>query len=63
MTEDTCIHPWDYWVDPFCIAGELYYVGNKDVSSHLIDTGEGLILLDTAFPQTVYLLLGSVPRI
>lgn len=32
---------------PFCIAGNLYYVGNNWCSSHLIDTGEGLILLDT----------------
>jgi len=63
MTADICMHPWDYRVEPFCIAGELYYVGNKDVSSHLIDTGEGLILLDTAFPQTVYLLLESVRRL
>jgi metallo-beta-lactamase class B len=33
------------------------------VSSHLVDTGEGLILLDTAFPQTVYLLLESIRRL
>lgn len=63
MTADICIHPWDYWVDPFRIAGNLYYVGNKDVSSHLIDTGEGLILLDTTFPQTTYLLLESIRRL
>jgi metallo-beta-lactamase class B len=57
------MHPWDYAVEPFCIAGNLYYVGNRDVSSHLIDTGAGLILLDTAFPQTVYLLLESIRRL
>jgi metallo-beta-lactamase class B len=63
MPADICMHPWDYAVEPFCIAGNLYYVGNRDVSSHLIDTGEGLILLDTAFPQTVYLLLESIRRL
>ena len=63
MVEDTCIHPWDYAVEPFRIAGGLYYVGNKYVSSHLIDTGDGLILLDTSFPQTVYLLLESIRRL
>jgi metallo-beta-lactamase class B len=63
MTVDICIHPWDYAVEPFCIAGPLYYVGNKNVSSHLIDTGEGLVLLDTAFPQTVYLLFESIRRL
>lgn len=32
---------------PFRIAGKLYYVGNQKDSSHLIDTGDGLILIDT----------------
>ena len=32
---------------PFQIRGNLYFVGNLWCSSHLIDTGEGLILLDT----------------
>ena len=60
MIAEICTHPWKYQVKPFRIAGNLYFVGNKDVSSHLIDTGEGLILLDTAFPQTTYLLLESI---
>jgi len=60
MPPDVCMHPWNYRVEPFRIAGNLYYVGNSYVSSHLIDTGDGLILLDTTFPQTVYLLLESV---
>ncbi|MFC1454432.1 MBL fold metallo-hydrolase [Verrucomicrobiota bacterium] len=63
MTADICIHPWDYAVEPFRIAGPLYYVGNKNVSSHLIDTGKGLILLDTTYPQTAYLLLESIRRL
>jgi metallo-beta-lactamase class B len=63
MPADICMRPWEFAVEPFCIAGNLYYVGNRDVSSHLIDTGEGLILLDTAFPQTVYLLLESIRKL
>lgn len=63
MAEDICIHPWDYAVDPFQIVGGLYYVGNRDVSSYLINTGHGLILLDSTFPQTVYLLLDSIWRL
>lgn len=63
MPADICIHPWKYGVEPFRIAGNLYYVGNSNVSSHLIDTGQGLILLDTAFPQTLYLLLESIRRL
>jgi metallo-beta-lactamase class B len=63
MAADICMHPWEFAVEPFRILGNLYYVGNQDVSSHLIDTGQGLILLDTAFPQTVYLLLESVRKL
>lgn len=37
----------------FRIFGNLYFVGTREVSSHLIDTGDGLILLDTSYPQTV----------
>jgi len=59
----TCTHPWEFAVTPFRIAGSLYYVGNKFVSSHLIDAGETLILIDTGFPQTTYLLLDSIRRL
>ncbi|MFX0101828.1 MAG: MBL fold metallo-hydrolase [Candidatus Hodarchaeota archaeon] len=55
-----CKFPWQFQVEPFRIAGNLYYVGNSDVSSHLIDTGDGLVLIDTTYPQTVYLLLESI---
>jgi len=60
---DISTQPWKFQVEPFHIAGGLYYVGNSNVSSHLIDTGDGLILLDTAYPQTVYLLLESIRRL
>lgn len=63
MPHEICTRPWEFAVEPFRIAGNLYYVGNSDVSAHLIDTGEGLILLDTAFPQTVYLLLESIRKL
>ncbi len=63
MIHRTCSHPWESAVEPFCIAGNLYYVGNKDVSAHLIDTGDGLILIDSTFPQTVYLLLESIRKL
>ena len=52
--------PWLWEVAPFRIADNLYYVGNKDVSSHLVDTGEGLLLLDTGYTQATHMLLDSV---
>ena len=58
--DDVMRSPWMWDVKPFCIADNLYYVGNKDVSSHLVDTGEGLLLLDTSYTQASYLLLESI---
>ena len=34
-------------ITPFHIAGGLYYVGDSMDSSHLLDTGAGLLLIDT----------------
>jgi metallo-beta-lactamase class B len=50
---------WDSWngpMKPFRIIGNVYYVGMTGVSSFLIATPAGHILLDTGFE-------GSVPRI
>ncbi len=51
---------WDARMAPFRVLGNLYFVGTKPASSHLIDTGEGLILLDSGFPETLYLTLQSI---
>lgn len=58
--DDVMRSPWMQDVAPFRIADNLYYVGNKDVSVHLLDTGEGLLLLDTSYTQASYLLLESI---
>ena len=36
-------------VEPFRIIGNIYFVGTVEASSHLIDTGDGLILIDTGY--------------
>lgn len=55
--------PYDYWLEPFQIFGNLYYVGDKKVCMHLIDTGEGLILFDTGYRHATHLLLESIRRL
>ncbi|MBR4426408.1 MAG: MBL fold metallo-hydrolase, partial [Spirochaetales bacterium] len=55
--------PWLYDTEPFNMAENIYYVGNKSVSSHLFDTGDGLLLLDTTYMQTAYLLLESIRKL
>lgn len=49
-------------IDPFKIADGLYYVGDKKVCIHLIDTGDGLILIDSGYFGTTHLLVDSIWR-
>ena len=44
---------WNRPVEPFCIVGNVYYVGASDVSAFLIATPEGQILLDTGFAEAL----------
>ena len=46
--------PWLEYIKPFKMADNLYFVGAKGGSSHVIDTGEGLIMIDSGYPQTLY---------
>lgn len=39
-------HPGEFYQEPFKMFGNLYYVGDKFVSAHIVDTGDGLILMD-----------------
>lgn len=50
-------------MEPFKIFGNLYFVGTQFVSSHIVDTGEGLILIDSQYPQCVYLLLENIRKV
>ena len=55
--------PWEGYMEPFCIFGNLYFVGTTFVSSHLIDTGSGLVLIDSGYPQCTYLTLENIRRL
>ena len=56
-------HPWRLWVEPFRIFGNLYFVGNADGASHLLDTGAGLVLFDSNYPTATPLLLYAIWRL
>ncbi len=56
-------NPSDYKMEPFQIFGNLYYVGDKKVCMHLIDTGDGLILFDTGYGHTTHLILESIRKL
>ena len=50
-------------IEPFKIADNLYYVGDRKVCVHLIDTGDGLILLDSGYLGAEHLLIDSIWRV
>src|SRR5258708_37389039 len=43
---------WNRPMKPFRIAGNVYYVGAAGVSSFLITTPQGAILIDGGLPET-----------
>ena len=52
--------PWKAYVKPFKIAGNVYYIGLPNVSMHLIDTGDGLIVYDAGFQHTLPLMVKAI---
>jgi metallo-beta-lactamase class B len=57
---------WQSWnapVKPFQIVGNVYYVGVAGVSSFLITTPEGHILIDTGFEMTVPRITNSLAQL
>lgn len=57
---DFYTNPHGIYMDPFRIINNLYYVGDRRVCAHLIDTGEGLILFDAGYQHTIHLLVQSI---
>ena len=55
--------PWNSYMEPFQIADNLYYVGCVAASAHLITTNEGHILLDTGYPQNLYMVIDSIYKL
>jgi metallo-beta-lactamase class B len=54
---------WTTPIAPFHIAGNLYYVGGKDLASYLIVTPQGDILINSNFEGSVSMIRASVERL
>ena len=54
---------WNQPVKPFRIIGNIYYVGASEVSSFLITTPNGHILLDSGFAETVPLIAAGIKQL
>ena len=53
----------DNVIEPFRIAGNLYYVGGADVTSFLITTPNGHILLDGGYDQMAAGIAGNIEKL
>lgn len=57
------VNPWDGKMEPFRIIGNVYFAGTFQASCHLIDTGEGLILIDPGYSNSLYLVIRSIYKL
>lgn len=55
--------PWTEYQAPFKVIENVYFVGTKWVSAFLIDTPEGLVLIDCAYKEVFYQLVDSIHRL
>ena len=47
-------------IRPFCMYGNLYFVGSSKVSVHVIETECGLVMIDTGYPDMYEQILDSM---
>lgn len=51
---------WNQPRSPFLLHGKSWYVGTQGLSAVLIDTGDGLVLIDAALPQSAPLIADNI---
>ena len=54
---------WEGYMEPFRIFGNLYFVGSTHVCTHIIDTGDGLVMLDSGYPQCLYMITEAMHKV
>src|SRR5437764_4594529 len=50
-------------VEPFRIAGNLYYVGTNEIASYLLTSPAGHVLIDTAFVESAPQILANIGKL
>lgn len=58
-----CLRPWEVDSGPFPVAERTWYVGNNWVGAYLLESSEGLILIDTTMQPQVYLVTENIRRL
>lgn len=60
---DPTSRSWNQPVEPFRIADNLYYVGANEITSFLVTTPEGHILIDAGFVETAPIIRDSIRKL
>jgi metallo-beta-lactamase class B len=60
---DATSRAWNQPAEPFRILGNVYYVGANEITSFLITTPQGHILLDGGFVETVPIIRRNVEKL
>ena len=56
-------HGWQQPMAPFRIAGNLYYVGTRDVTAFLLTGPQGHVLIDGGYPGSAAMVLRSIEQL
>ena len=54
---------WGAPTEPFRLIGNVYYVGTEGLAVYAIKSSDGLILIDTAMPQSTGLIKASIAKL
>jgi metallo-beta-lactamase class B len=60
---DPVSRSWNQPVEPFRIIGNIYYVGATDITSYLIATPKGHIVIDGGFVETAPMILANIRKL
>ena len=61
--KDPVSRSWNQPVAPFRILGNIYYVGASDITSYLIATPKGHILIDGGFEETAPMIMDNIQKL
>lgn len=51
---------WDEYIKPSKIFGNLYFIGIRAVCTHLIDTKDGLIVIDPGYFESLHIIVNNI---
>jgi metallo-beta-lactamase class B len=54
---------WTTPFEPFQLIGNIYYVGTDGIAVYIIKTSQGLILMDTALPQSTDMIKDNIAKL